>query len=128
MKKRILIIDDDADIRQLVGIILDQAGFELVEAASGPAGLRLIRDEAFDLVLLDVMMPGLNGWAVLEQLKGDPQTTSLPVLLFTVRNQQLDSDRTCLQLADGYLHKPFEAKELVAMVTRQLTEKVVSDQ
>jgi CheY-like chemotaxis protein len=121
MNKRILLIDDDADIRQLVQIILEQAGYEMLEAASGPAGLRQAQSEAIDLVLLDVMMPGINGWEVLERLKGDPQTASIPVVLFTVRNQQLDSDKACLHLADGYLHKPFVAQELLEMVTKQLT-------
>jgi len=103
---RILIVDDDPDIRTLVAVTLGDS-HAIMEAADGVDAISLARKEAFDLVLLDVMMPRMDGFEACRQLKGDPLTTNTPVIMLTARGTREDLDRGREAGADDYFVKPF---------------------
>jgi DNA-binding response OmpR family regulator len=113
MKRRILVIDDDADIRGLVRTLLERAGHEVAEAADGRAGLKALYATAADLVILDVNMPELDGWATLERIR---DVSEVPVLMLTARADELERVRGLTGGADDYVVKPFGRQELVARV------------
>ena len=108
---RILVVDDDDDIRGLVRALLERAEHEVVDAADGRAGLRELYASSPDLVILDVAMPGLDGWATLERIR---EVTDVPVLMLTARDAELERVRGLMGGADDYVVKPFGRQELVA--------------
>jgi DNA-binding response OmpR family regulator len=108
---RILVIDDDEDIRSLVGELLRRAGFLVEEAPDGRAGLRAFHESAADLVVLDVSMPGMDGWQTLERIR---DLSDVPVLMLTARGAELERVRGLQAGADDYMVKPFGRQELVA--------------
>ena len=110
---RILVVDDDDDIRGLLRALLDRAGHEVSEASDGRAGLRELYTGSPDLVILDVAMPGLDGWATLERIR---EVTDVPVLMLTARDAELERVRGLKGGADDYVVKPFGRQELVARV------------
>jgi CheY-like chemotaxis protein len=116
MLPKILIIDDEPDIRALVNLILTGAGYEVVLASTGGEGLQLLKEQAIDLVLLDIMLPDIAGWDVCRLIRSDPETADLPVLFFTVRNRALENTPNEWELADSYLPKPFDPHELITTV------------
>lgn len=120
MATRILLVEDDEDIRELTKMLLEMAGYEVLPAADGEDGLRLLADECVDLVILDIMLPGIDGWSVCRAIRTDPRIANLPILIFTVRSQHLDSDRQAGVRIDGFLNKPFQRDELLRAVTRLL--------
>ena len=112
----ILIIEDDPDIAALIARYLEKAGHQTLRAASGVDGLARARAARPDLVVLDLMLPGMNGLSVCEALRGDPELASVPVIMVTARGEESDKV-TGLELgADDYVTKPFSPKELVARV------------
>jgi DNA-binding response OmpR family regulator len=119
---RILIVDDDVDIQEVVQRAAKDAGYEVVQAFNGATGLVLAVTQKFDLILLDVSMPKLDGRDVLVRLRENPGTAQVPVLLFSGNNQQNDR-RMGLELgADDYVDKPFSAGLLMTKIGR-LIEK-----
>jgi len=110
---RILVVDDDDDIRGLLRTLLERAGHEVVEAPDGRSGLRELFAGSPDLVILDVAMPGLDGWATLERIR---EVTDVPVLMLTARDAELERVRGLQGGADDYVVKPFGRQELVARV------------
>ena len=110
---RILVIDDDDDIRGLVRALLERAGHHVSDAADGHTGLRDLYAGSPDLVILDVAMPGLDGWATLERIR---ELTDVPVLMLTARDAELERVRGLRGGADDYVVKPFGRQELVARV------------
>jgi len=110
---RVLVVDDDSDIRELVRELLERAGHEVLEAADGTQGLREFYSEQPDLVVLDVSMPGLEGWDVLERIR---ELSDVPVLMLTARAEELDKVRGLRAGADDYVTKPFGRQELLARV------------
>jgi DNA-binding response OmpR family regulator len=110
---RILVIDDDDDIRGLLRALLERAGHRVSDARDGSAGLRELYAASPDLVILDVAMPGLDGWATLERIR---EVTDVPVLLLTARDAELERVRGLRGGADDYVVKPFGRQELVARV------------
>jgi diguanylate cyclase (GGDEF)-like protein len=113
---RVLVVDDDADIRTVLALTLEHAGFEVLEATDGDRALEIIRVERPDVVLLDVMMPGRNGIEVLRELRTDARSANLPVLLLTARAQPQDAVSGLDAGADDYITKPFDGDEVVARV------------
>src|SRR5215813_8383793 len=109
----VLVIDDDADIRGLVGALLERAGHRVVEAEDGRAGLKALYGHVPDLVILDVTMPELDGWATLERIR---DLTDVPVLMLTAHDAELERVRGLKAGADDYVVKPFGRQELVARV------------
>ena len=119
MARRILIIDDEQDIRSLLALILKTAGYEVAEARGGKEGLALLNTGTFHLVILDIMMPEMDGWEVCSQLKSLPRRDAPPVLILTVRSQPLDRVIGMeVVLADDYLTKPFNRTTLLQTVER----------
>jgi len=110
---RILVVDDDDDIRGLLRALLERAGHEVSEAPDGRAGLRELYAASPDLVILDVTMPGLDGWATLDRIR---EVADVPVLMLTARDAELERVRGLTSGADDYVVKPFGRQELVARV------------
>jgi DNA-binding response OmpR family regulator len=110
---RILVVDDDDDIRGLLRALLERAGHEVSEAPDGRDGLRELYASSPDLVILDVAMPGLDGWAALERIR---EVSDVPVLMLTARDAELERVRGLQSGADDYVVKPFGRQELVARV------------
>jgi DNA-binding response OmpR family regulator len=112
----ILVADDDPDIRDLVAFKLEQAGFDVTAVDNGLAALDAARAAPPDLVVLDVMMPGMSGIDVCRELRGDSATASLPIILLTARAQEGDVEVGFGAGADDYVVKPFSPRELVSRV------------
>jgi two-component system, OmpR family, response regulator MtrA len=117
---RILVVDDQPDIRLMCRVNLQLEGYEVLEAADGDAGLEMVRLERPDLVLLDVMMPGLDGWQFMKESKADPALSEIPIVLLTARVQREDEIRGWLSGAADYLPKPFNPSTLTEVVRRTL--------
>jgi two-component system, OmpR family, alkaline phosphatase synthesis response regulator PhoP len=116
-EQTVLIVDDEPSIREVARRYLEHAGFTVLEARDGLEGLRLARDCQPDVIVLDVMLPKLNGWQVLEELRSNtPLETRIPVLMLTARGEESDRLRGLESGADDYLVKPFSPRELVARV------------
>jgi two-component system phosphate regulon response regulator PhoB len=115
--QRILVVEDEPDIVALVAYHLAKAGYRVSTAATGPDALDLARQESPSLVVLDLMLPGLSGFDVLEQLRADELTRDVAVLMLTARRDEPDRIRGLSLGADDYLTKPFSPQELVLRVT-----------
>ncbi|GAB4062503.1 hypothetical protein GCM10028777_02430 [Angustibacter speluncae] len=113
---RVLVVDDDRDIRDLVTFKLEQAGYEVRQAEDGLQALDAVREWGPDLVVLDVMMPGLSGIDVTRELRADPGTAATPVILLTAKAQEADVETGFVTGADDYVVKPFSPRELVSRV------------
>jgi DNA-binding response OmpR family regulator len=122
-RTRVLVIDDEAPIRLLCRVNLEAEGMEVLEAADGPAGLEKARAEGPDVVLLDVMMPGLDGWRVAEELLDDPRTESIPIVFLTARAELRDRARGIDLGGIDYVTTPFNPVELAPLV-RDLLDRV----
>jgi DNA-binding response OmpR family regulator len=116
----IFVVDDDPDVRELVEYKLVQAGHEVLCAANGPDALRLVAEARPALLLLDVMMPGMSGFEVLEQLRANEATKSLPIVMLTAKAQDADTARGFTLGANDYVFKPFSPRELMSRVNLQL--------
>ena len=117
---RILVVEDDRDIADLIVHYLLKAGHSTTALRSGADVMPHLRRSAADLVILDVMLPGLNGMAVCEALRADPATSHLPVIMLTARGDEADRVAGLERGADDYVTKPFSPKELVARVAARL--------
>jgi DNA-binding response OmpR family regulator len=123
MATRVLVIDDEAPIRLLCRVNLEAEGMEVLEAADGPSGLEKARAEIPDVVLLDVMMPGLDGWRVAEELLDDDRTAGIPIVFLTARAELRDRARGIDLGGVDYVTKPFNPVELAPQV-RDLLDRV----
>jgi len=117
---RVLVIDDEAPIRLLCRVNLEAEGMRVSEAGDGPGGLGLARVQQPDVILLDVMMPGLDGWRVAEMLLEDPVTRDIPIVFLTARADVRDRARGIDLGGLEYITKPFNPVELASMVRRVL--------
>ncbi|HIK18811.1 MAG TPA: response regulator [Leptolyngbyaceae cyanobacterium M33_DOE_097] len=117
MTKRILVIDDEGGVRTIIQISLEAAaGWEVVTAASGTEGLLKAQQEKFDAILLDVMMPGLDGLATFEQLKTNKMSECTPMILLTAKTSQYEHQQFIERGIMGVITKPFKARLLVAQI------------
>ena len=114
--KTVLVVDDEPTIRALVNAILDGSGVRTLEAADGPEGLDMARRYQPDLVLLDVVMPRMDGFAVCQRIKAESSMARTPVLLLTALAQESDHQRARRAGADGIVQKPFSPAVLRATV------------
>jgi two-component system, OmpR family, alkaline phosphatase synthesis response regulator PhoP len=119
----VLVIDDEAPIRLLCRVNLEAEGMDVLEAADGPTGLEQAREKAPDVVLLDVMMPGLDGWRVAESLLQDDRTSDIPIIFLTARAEFRDRARGLDIGGVDYVTKPFNPLELAPLV-RALLERI----
>jgi DNA-binding response OmpR family regulator len=120
MAKRILVVDDDENILNLERTILEQKGFEVTGASGGAEALRLLEEKTFDLVLLDVMMPEVDGFTVCRKIKEDARTKDLPVIFLTAKG---GGDALAEGFESGavmYINKPFTANKLLTIVHTML--------
>jgi DNA-binding response OmpR family regulator len=116
----VLVIDDEAPIRLLCRVNLEAENMEVLEAADGPSGLEKARAERPDVILLDVMMPALDGWRVAEQLLDDESTQNIPIIFLTARAEFRDRARGLDIGGIDYVTKPFNPLELASLVNDML--------
>ena len=117
-KGRILVVDDEESIRLICRVNLDASGFEVLEAEDGETALAIARDERPDLILLDVMLPGIDGWEVAEQLSEMAETRDIPIVFVTARSTAPDELRSHAVGGLGYITKPFDPALMTETVTR----------
>lgn len=122
MARTLLIIDDEPDIREIVEMLLTDDGWTVLQAASGAAGLALARQAQPDAILLDVMMPVLDGPATLAQLQAHPATARIPVIFLTAKAQCSEIERLRSLGAAGVLIKPFDPMQLPAQIAQLLAQ------
>lgn len=115
-KPRVLIVEDDADIRELIRYNLEQEGFKVREAATGEEGLVSARKKPPDVVLLDLMLPGIQGLEVCRRLRNLTETRTTPIIMVTAKGEEPDIVAGLEMGADDYMSKPFSTRELVARV------------
>ena len=108
-KGKILIVDDDADIREMISVYFGKEGYEVVSATNGEQGLTMAKQEAFSVILLDVMMPVMNGYKMLEKLR---TFSDVPVILLTAKGEQISKIQGFTKGCDDYVVKPFDFAEL----------------
>lgn len=118
--QRVLVVDDQEDIREMARLVLSGAGYDVATASSGREALRILREAAFDLMLLDINMPDLDGWATLRLLRADEMQDALPVAMFSVKGEIRDKVASLQDGAIDYITKPFGVDELIARVARIL--------
>ena len=124
MKKRVVCVEDEPEIIDLIRLILGRKGFDLTGATGGLEGLETIRRVKPDLVLLDLMMPDMDGWEVYQQMKADPELKSIPVIVVTAKAQSIDKILGLhIAKVDDYVTKPFGPQELLQSVERVLSAK-----
>ena len=123
MAPKVLVIDDEAPIRLLCRVNLEAEQIDVLEAEDGPKGLELAKSERPDVILLDVMMPGLDGWEVLQRLLEDDQTREIPIVFLTARAELRDRARGLELGGVDYVTKPFNPTELAPLV-QGLIERV----
>jgi two-component system alkaline phosphatase synthesis response regulator PhoP len=126
MAKKILIVDDEPDLVEAVAIILESKGYAVAKAYGGVEGLKKVRTENPDLIVLDVMMPDKDGYAVCKELKADAKYRSIPILLLTAVVSNILTSRYTQEMgmeteADDFVDKPVEPQELIKRVERLLS-------
>ncbi|MCC7163128.1 MAG: response regulator [Anaerolineae bacterium] len=117
---KVLVVDDDPLMRRIVAQSLERASYELIEAESGPAGIQCALQEHPDLILLDVMMPEMDGFEVIRRLRSHPMTLSVPIILLTALGEMSEKVHGMQLGADDYMTKPFDPRELRARVQAHL--------
>jgi DNA-binding response OmpR family regulator len=122
-KPIILVADDDPQILTMLGIRLSKRGYEVVEAADGLQTLSKAREHKPDLVLLDVMMPGKNGWEVAKELRSDDELSSIGIVMLTAIGERVNEMTSPLYGADAYVDKPFDFADLEAKIKKVLDDK-----
>ena len=121
---RVLVVDDEPDVLLLCRLNLEQHGHEVLEAPNGQVALEIVRGNAPDLIVLDLMLPGIDGYDVLRTLRADRTTAGVKVLVLTAKSLQADRERSRNLGAAAFLTKPFLPDELVTTVNRLLMQPV----
>jgi two-component system alkaline phosphatase synthesis response regulator PhoP len=119
-KKKILIVEDEPQIRMGLKMRLERNDYEVLEAEDGVAGLSLARSEKPDLIILDIMLPKMDGYQMARMLKFDEKFKSIPIVMLTARSQQTDRDTGQAVGADAYVTKPYKSEELLATISKFL--------
>jgi DNA-binding response OmpR family regulator len=122
-KPKVVIADDDPDIRRLVQITVSNAGCDVTVASDGEQALQLVREGHPDLVILDVLMPRMDGWEVAKELKSDVATAAIPIMFLTSRGQEHDVLEGFNSGAADYMVKPFSPRELQVRVRAVLAKR-----
>ena len=112
----VLIVDDEPTIAELIEFNLHKAGYQVLKADNGHTALQLVRSDKPDLIILDLMIPGIDGMEVCRKLKGQQHTASIPIIMLTAKNEEVDKIVGLELGADDYMTKPFSPRELVARV------------
>ncbi|MFZ4856402.1 MAG: response regulator transcription factor [Desulfuromonadaceae bacterium] len=122
-KKRVMIVEDEESLLKLETILLTVKGFDVLGVCSGKTALDKIGVEAFDLVLLDNMLPDLDGFEVCLRMRQDPRTASVPIIMLSGKNSQSDRDRGITCGANTYFFKPFKSAMIIDEINRLLSEQ-----
>jgi DNA-binding response OmpR family regulator len=122
-KARILVVDDQKEIRDLTALVLADAGYATTLAASGAEALDHLAREAFDLVLLDINMPEMDGWETLRLLRAAEEAHGPTVVMFSIKGEIIDKVQSLQEGASGYITKPFGVDELVTRIQQFLDER-----
>lgn len=123
MRQTILVVDDEPDIVEIIQYNLEKSGFDVIVAADGPAALEKARDETPDLIVLDLMLPGLEGTDVCRILKQDERTRSIPILMLTAKSEEIDRIIGLELGADDYVVKPFSPREIALRIRNILRRR-----
>lgn len=134
MNDKILIVDDEPDIVDLVSYNLKKDGFRVTTAADGEEALHKIRKDKFDLLVLDLMLPGIQGVELCRSIRSDPKTANMPIIMLTAKGEEVDRVLGLESGADDYMTKPFSSRELIARIKavlrrtgeKRTTEKTLS--
>jgi len=120
MSKRILVIEDQEDNRQIVRDLVTASGYELIEATTGEEGLEVAARERPDLILMDIQLPGIDGYEVTRRIKADPQMRRIPIIAVTSYALSGDDKKAFAAGCDGYVTKPFSPRLLLAKIKEYL--------
>jgi len=123
MDKKILVIEDDPATLRLVDYTLRHEGYQVFTASNGLEGIRKVHDEAPDLIILDVMLPGMDGFEICHRLRSEPDTAQLPIIMCSAKAQEIDKDTGLKVGADDYLSKPAAPADIVSHVESLLVKK-----
>ncbi len=119
-KKKILLVEDEVDFRMAVRLRLENAGYDVIEAMDGAAGLEMARHQGPDLIILDLMLPKMDGYKVCRFLKFDEKFRHIPVVMLTARAQPTDNETGLAVGADEYLTKPYKPQDLLGTISKLL--------
>ncbi|MDY7115105.1 response regulator [Halomonas sp. SSL-5] len=119
---KVLVVDDEPNIVLSLEFLMQQAGFEVVTAEDGESALARVEEGVPDLVLLDISLPGISGFDVLERLRGDPTHARLPIIMLTAHGREVEREKGLALGADDYVTKPFSTQALVEKVKSLLAE------
>jgi two-component system, cell cycle response regulator DivK len=120
MSKRILVVEDQEDNRQILRDLLRSAGYDVIEAEDGQAGLALVKTQRPDLILMDAQLPVMDGYESTRRIKADPDLRSIPVIVVTSYALSGDEEKARAAGCDGYVTKPFSPRQLLAKVNEYL--------
>jgi DNA-binding response OmpR family regulator len=120
MAKRVLVVDDEPNIVMSLRFLMEREGFEVEVAPTGEAALKALDRGPADLVLLDVMMPALDGFEVCQRIRGNPAWTNTRIIMLTAKGREVERDKGLALGADDYVTKPFSTRELVVRVKQML--------
>lgn len=121
--RRILVVDDEPHILRVLGTVLGERGYGVTIATDGSEGLDELAADDFDLVILDLMMPGASGLEILSRIRSDPQRADTPVIILTAKGQDTDREAALAGGANDFLTKPFSPKKLIARIAEILEER-----
>jgi len=122
-QKRVIYFEDERDMVELVRLVLGREGYSVEGASEGRAGLVSVREKLPDIILLDLMMPDMDGWEIFKELKNDKSTGDIPVVVITAKSQSVDKILGVeIAQVDDYISKPFSPRELVERVEKVLSE------
>lgn len=119
----ILVIDDDLDLQQMLRLMLQRGGYKVVTTGDGPDGLTKAKQLKPDMAIVDVMMPGMNGYQVVRKMREDPEIARMAILILTARAQPVDREAAIAAQADDYMPKPFAPNELLAKVNELMANR-----
>jgi CheY-like chemotaxis protein/MinD-like ATPase involved in chromosome partitioning or flagellar assembly len=122
----ILVIDDDLDLQQMLRLMLQRGGYKVVTTGDGPDGLSKAKTLKPDMAIVDVMMPGMNGYQVVRKMREDPELAGMSILILTARAQPVDREAAIAAQADDYMPKPFAPNELLSKVTELMANRSVT--
>ena len=123
VNKRILVIEDDPGSLRLIRYTLEREGYQVLAATNGLAGIRKAQSEEPDLIVLDIMLPGIDGFEICHRLRAEPQTAQLPILMLSAKAQEIDKATGLKVGADVYISKPWHRRELVTKIATMLERK-----
>lgn len=118
MNRRVMVVDDEPDILLMVRLILELEGDDVVEATTGEDAVAVLESEDPEVLLLDIRLPGIDGWEVLSQLRQSGRLERMPVIMVSAHSTPSTSERAISEGCSGYLTKPFDSEELLAMLSR----------